>query len=185
MKTPNTPTMDLIEEHGGIMLMLKIMEKVADKLRKGETVKKEHLEKILEFLTNFADRCHHGKEEDMLFPEMCKNLSNKKLINELLGEHKAARDYIRGVADSIGKYEPDSSDAVHMALNMEGYIQLLTEHITKENAVLFPIANNELSEARQEQMEGQFEKFEEEVIGVGKHEEYHGWLEELKKEYLG
>ena len=75
-----TPTMDLIEEHGGIMLMLSVMKKVTDKLKAGEEVKKEHLDKILEFLTNFADKCHHGKEEDMLFPELFKNPSNQGLV---------------------------------------------------------------------------------------------------------
>ena len=60
-------TEQLIQEHQGIMLMLNIMNKVADKIEKAKELNKEHTEKIIEFLKIFADKCHHGKEEDILF----------------------------------------------------------------------------------------------------------------------
>lgn len=180
----NKPTRDLKEEHGGIMLMLHIMGKVVQKLRNGDDIKKEHLHKIIEFLKNFADKCHHGKEEGILFPELSKNPSNIKIINELLGEHKTGRDFIRGIDESIAAYKAGNPDAFHIAVNTDGYIQLLTAHIKKEN-VLFLIADKELSEKSQENMIEKFEILERDVIGEGKHEEYHGWLKELKYIYLG
>jgi len=127
------PVQDLKEEHGGIIVMLNVMQKVATRLKNREKVKKEHLEKIVEFLSNFADKCHHGKEESILFPEVIKDISNLSLINELLGEHKTGRDFIRGIAESLKYYDTGNSDAYHIAANMEGYIFLLTEHIKKES----------------------------------------------------
>jgi hemerythrin-like domain-containing protein len=177
------PIQDLGEEHGGIMLMLDIMGKVATKLKNGENVKKEHLNKIVEFLRNFADKCHHGKEEKILFPELAKKPLNKKLINMLLGEHKAGRDYIRGIAESLKKYKAGNPYAIHIAINAEGYIQLLTEHIRKENTILFPIAIKELPEKLQKEIEERFEKLERDVIGVGKNKEYYGWIKGLKQIY--
>jgi hemerythrin-like domain-containing protein len=177
------PIQDLSEEHGSIFLMLKIMEKAAERLKNSAEVKKEHLYKIVEFLHNFADKCHHGKEEDILFPEIVKESSNKPLVNELLGEHKAGRDFIRGISDSLEEYLPGNSDAIHIAINAEGYIALLTEHIKKENTLLFPIADK-LSEDMQIEIENKFELLERNVIGIGKHEEYHNWLKELKDIYL-
>ncbi len=179
------PTQDLIAEHALIVIMLEVMRKVAERLRKGEEVRQEHLTKMVDFLRNFVDKCHHGKEEAVLFPEMLKNPANAKLINELLGEHQTGRDFIRGIADSAGKYRPGSPDAIHIAVNAEDYVSLIIEHIKKENQILFPIADKELSEQEQEQIEERFEKLEREVIGEGKHEEYHGWLKELEKAYLG
>lgn len=178
------PTKDLIEEHGGIILMLKIMVKVADRLKKGEEINKDHLKKIVEFLRNFVDKCHHGKEEGILFPELTQNTSNKKLVNELLGEHKTGRDYIRGITESLQDCKAGNPDAFHIAVNAEGYIKLLTEHIRKENTILFPIADKEISEKLQEEIEERFEKLEHDIIGEGKHEEYHGWLKELKNIYF-
>ncbi len=180
----NKPTVDLVKEHGGIMLMLAIMGKIAQKLHKGEKIEPDHLKKIVEFLRNFADKCHHGKEEGILFPELLKNSKNTQLVNELLGEHKTGRDYIRGIAESLEQYAPGNPDAIHIATNAEGYIRLLTEHIKKENEVLFPIADKELSEDLQAEIYEKFEALERDVIGEGKHEEYHGWLKELGIAYL-
>jgi hemerythrin-like domain-containing protein len=60
----------------------------------------------------------------------------------------------------------------------------LKEHITKENNILFPAAVKQLSESMQGEIEEKFEELERNVIGVGKHEEYHGWLKELQQRYL-
>jgi hemerythrin-like domain-containing protein len=176
-------TQDLIEEHASILLMLMVMKKVAERLKNGNKIEKDHLYKIIEFLHNFADKCHHGKEEDILFPEIVKESSNIPLVNELLGEHKTGRDFIRGISESAEKYSPGSSDAIHIAINAEGYVSLLAEHIKKEGTLLFPIAEK-LLDGRQTEIEERFEILERDVIGVGKHEEYHGWLEELKNIYL-
>ncbi len=175
---------DLVEEHGGIMHMLSIMSSVAQRLQNGENVDKKHLQKIVEFLQNFADKCHHGKEEDILFPRLIANQSHTTVVNELLGEHKTGRDYIRGINESINNYAVGNADAFHIAINAEAYVQLLTEHINKENAILFPMADKELSEQQQEEIMEQFEVLERDVIGEGKHEEYHGWLKELGAIYL-
>lgn len=179
-----TPTHDLLQEHGGIMLMLKILEQIAIKLKNGEEIEKEHLIKIVEFLRNFADKCHHGKEEGILFPILSKIELNKQIVNELLGEHKTGRDFIRGIAESLEDYEAGNADSYHIAVNAQGYVRLLTEHIKKENMILFPLADKQISEEEQVEIEDRFESLERDVIGVGKHEEYHGWLDELKAIYL-
>jgi hemerythrin-like domain-containing protein len=173
------PTQDLSLEHGGILQMLSIMEKFSSRLKSGDDVRREHLEKIVEFLKNFADKCHHGKEESILFPELLKNSANEKMINELLGEHKTGRDLIRGMAESLEKFAAGNPDAWHIAVNALEYSRLLRDHIKKEN-ILFSLADKELSLEKQEEIEELFEKLEKEVIGEGKHEEYHNWLKDLK-----
>jgi hemerythrin-like domain-containing protein len=178
------PTQDLKDEHGAIIAMLDVMKKVAIRLKNREEVKKEHLEKIVEFLSNFADKCHHGKEERILFPEVVKDVSNLFMVNELLGEHKTGRDYIRGIAESLKYYDTGSPDAYHIATNMEGYIWLLIEHIKKESKSLFPIVDKQIPDKVQFEIEEQFETLERDVIGEGKHEEYHGWLKDFQKIYL-
>lgn len=179
-----TPTHDLEEEHGGIMLMLNIIENMSERIKKGENISKDHMNKVIEFLKNFADKCHHGKEEGIFFPELLKNQSNIALINELLGEHKTGRDYIRGITESFEQFQAGNPDAYHIATNMLGYVRLLTDHIHKENAILFPLAEKQLDSDFQNKIEERFEAFEREVIGIGKHEEYHEWLKELQTIYL-
>jgi hemerythrin-like domain-containing protein len=177
------PITDLIDEHGGIMLMLQIIKQVSRQIKQGEAVPIEDLEKIVEFLREFADKCHHGKEEGILFPQISQPETNQ-LINDLLGEHKAGRDYIRGMAESLASYQPGNADAVHIALNAEGYITLLTTHIQKENTLLFTEAEASLSPTKQQEIEQQFETLERDVIGAGKHEQYHSWIDQLQHKYL-
>jgi len=178
------PVEDLKGEHGGIIAMLGVMAAVAKKMKNREEVKKDHLAKIAEFLTVFADKCHHGKEENILFPEVVKDISNLYMVNELLGEHKSGRDYIRGIIESLKYYETGNSHAYHIAVNMVGYISLLKEHIKKESLSLFPIVDKQIPDDIQSLMEQKFETLERDVIGEGKHEKYHGWLNDLQKIYL-
>jgi hemerythrin-like domain-containing protein len=177
-------TQELIDEHGGIMLMLSIMERVANKLGHGEAVSGLHLSQILEFLQNFADKCHHGKEEDILFPELAKNPAHLAAVNELLGEHKTGRDLIAGMVKSLVTYQPGSPEAFHLAANMNSYVDLLKQHIRKENDHVFQFADQELSAELNLSLKQRYDELESEIIGVGKHEEYHRWLEELKAAYL-
>lgn len=179
-----TPTQDLVDEHSGIILMLSIMGVIVRKLRSGQSVEKEHLYKIVEFLKSFVDKCHHGKEEGILFPELQKDSSNDGMINELLHEHQTGRDFVKIIAQSSERYIPGNLDALQIASASEAYIKLLTQHIKKENTLLFPIADRELPVILQEQLNERFEELERDVIGEGKHEEYHGWLKELENEYL-
>ncbi len=99
----NKAIKDLCIEHSSIVEMLTIAGMVVAKLKNGDEVKKEHLEKMVEFITNFADKCHHGKEEGILFPELLPIPANVKSVNELLGEHKTGRDFIGGIKESLKK----------------------------------------------------------------------------------
>ena len=65
-----TPTEQLKEEHGGVKVMLGILGKICDRMESGKPVPVQHLEQILEFLMVFVDICHHGKEEEHLFPAL-------------------------------------------------------------------------------------------------------------------
>lgn len=63
-------TQQLKDEHQGIKIVFRILEKICEKLNVDGSVSAEHFEGILEFFNIFVDRCHHGKEEDLLFPAM-------------------------------------------------------------------------------------------------------------------
>lgn len=178
------PTEQLKAEHEGVKLMLKIMDKV---FAKPEAMNQEHFTKMLEFLKVFVDKCHHGKEEDLLFPAMEKAGVPKEggPIGVMLVEHQEGRGYIKGMSeafDTLKKGERKAS--VKIAENGARYIVLLTQHMDKENTILFPMADMVLSKATQDELEEEFEKLEVERIGLGKHEEFHGLLHQLKGIYL-
>jgi hemerythrin-like domain-containing protein len=179
-------TEQLRNEHEGIKLMMHILGKLSGKLEAGEEVDPEHLEKIIEFFRVFADKCHHGKEEDLLFPalEAAGIPREGGPIGAMLLEHDKGRGYIKGMAGAVAKYKGgDPKAAPVIASNARNYIALLTEHIEKENTVLFPMADSHISAEKQESMFEEFEKIEVEKIGVGKHEEFHQLLDNLSAIY--
>lgn len=181
------PTDVLKEEHQGIKTGLRILGKIADKLSAGQTVPPEHLEQLVDFIRTFADRCHHGKEEDLLFVEMEKAGVPKEggPIAVMLLEHDQGRGYVRAMADAIPGYKAgDPAAAQKFAQNAYNYIGLLTQHIDKEDNILYVIADMHLSDEQQDCLLEGFDRVEAERIGPGKHEEYHRMLDRLSGVYL-
>ncbi len=181
------PTGELKQEHQGILLMLRVLDKVVEKLESGEEGGLEHLEQIVEFLRIFADRCHHGKEEELLFPAMEKRGVPREggPIGVMLMDHEEGRGYIRGMANALVMHKTgDPSALKEFAKNARGYIGLLTQHINKEDQVLFPMAQRILPPDVQTELSRGFEKIETERIGEGTHENFHKLLEKLKDIYL-
>lgn len=182
------PTEQLIEEHVAVKQMLKVMDKVSQKLEAGERVDARHLESIIDFIQVFVDKCHHGKEEGLLFPAMVKAGIPKEggPIGVMLTEHDPGRRHVQEMVSGIDGYKNDNKAAASIiAQNARGYIQLLEQHIYKEDNILYPMADKTLTLDKQSQLLEDFEKLERKVIGVGKHEELHNTLSFLQSEYLG
>jgi|YNPNPStandDraft_1061719.scaffolds.fasta_scaffold126390_1 hemerythrin-like domain-containing protein len=176
----------LMEEHRAIETMLRILEGVCQRLQAGETVDAEHLERILEFIRVFADQCHHGKEEDLLFPamEMAGIPREGGPIGVMLIEHTQGREYVKGMSNAVSRYQAGESKAASdFIANARGYIALLRQHISKEDNILYRMADMHLTAEKQEELLKQFERVERERIGPGKHEQFHQLLEQLGKIY--
>ena len=182
------PTEDLIHEHKAIKVMLSIMSKIAEDIKINKGFDTKDVEKIVDFLKTFADKCHHGKEETALFPALvlAGMPEENGPIAVMLHEHVIGRQHIKEIGTYLADYKtgnPDSGEL--LAASLSNYVSLLGNHIHKEENVLFPMANKILSEQKQMGISEQFEKIEEEVIGHGVHEQYHELLKQLKNKYLG
>lgn len=176
----------LKEEHKVIKRMLKILGKLCEIIEKGEKVENEDMRKILEFIKVFADTCHHGKEEGLLFPAM-ESVGIPREggpIGVMLYEHNVGRNFVKGMANGIEELEKGNEKAKkEIVENARGYIELLSAHIEKEDNILYPMADMHLSEEEQNELVEKFEKLEEEVIGKGTHEAFHKLVENLEAIY--
>lgn len=180
-------TQQLKDEHEGILLMLKIMNRMMTNFQKNDDLNVDHFAKVIDFIRIFADKCHHGKEEDILFPEMQKHGIPKEggPIAVMLHEHEQGRGYIKGLNKAFEEFRNGNHGAATaMILNSRNYIDLLRGHIDKENNILFMMADKVISAQEQELIFDAFEKMEVEKIGAGKHEEYHRLLHEFSEIYL-
>ena len=64
------PTEILSGEHRVIEQVLTCLERIAEQCAAEGRLDRTSAEQALEFFRNFADRCHHGKEEVHLFPAL-------------------------------------------------------------------------------------------------------------------
>ncbi|UCD80418.1 MAG: hemerythrin domain-containing protein [Desulfobacterales bacterium] len=182
------PIEELKTEHQAVKLTLKILNKINQKIEgTGKPANPDHMEQLLEFFSVFVDTCHHGKEEDMLFPAMEQIGFSKDNgpIGILLYEHQVGRTYVDSMKNALSDCKKGNDKALKKFVqNAKCYIALLNGHIDKEDNVLFPLAENNLSKEKQAELYEGFEKIEVERIGVGKHDEFHKLLDQLVKIYL-
>jgi hemerythrin-like domain-containing protein len=179
------PTETLMTEHRAIERMLAVLETAAQRLDAGERPRPDLFREAVDFVRNFADRCHHGKEEENLFPRMeARGVPrNGGPLGMMLMEHDQGRAYVGAMAGAIDAYEAgDQAAARTIAENAHGYVELLRAHIMKENNVLFPMADRVLSADDQRELTARFDQVETELMGPGVHERYHKLLDDLERE---
>jgi hemerythrin-like domain-containing protein len=138
-----TPTGLLREEHQLILRVLDVLQLLLEKGDAGEW-DIDAWRECVEFFRLFADACHHGKEEDLLFPELVSRGMPREggPIAVMLFEHKQGRGFVARMAKALedagdGEVEP-LSRLEHAA---RAYLQLLRAHIAKEDNVLFNMAD--------------------------------------------
>lgn len=173
-------TQDLRNEHDAILHVFTILDNVLSLNTKSNADNLQFGNELVYFLKIFADKCHHGKEEDILFKE----LENKGVPNEggpigaMLQEHQQGREYIALMNKSL-----ESKDLANFKNTAIKYRDLLRSHIAKENNVLFMMADKLLDDKKQDELYERFENHEETVIGHGVHEELHSKIHKWEEEF--
>lgn len=177
-----TATSLLREEHEAIGRMLDATQEIAGLLERGVKVPPETLTGLLEFFREFADRCHHAKEEELLFPL----LERKGLpraggpLGVMEEEHERGRQLLKLMANAAELYGEGSTSAGTLwAATARTYVELLRAHIYKENSVLFQIADRMLTEAEQKGLVSKFDEIEINRLGAATHERLHALMEKL------
>jgi hemerythrin-like domain-containing protein len=177
-----TATQTLRHEHDAILRMLDATEETARHLTAGAPVEPHVLEGLLEFFRLFADRCHHGKEEDLLFPKLAEKGLPRNMgpIGVMLLEHDQGRALIKQMAQAAADYKAGREGAAgRWAEAARAYALLLREHIAKENNILFVMAERMLTAEEQQQLAAEFETVELEKMGAGTHERLHALMDQL------
>ncbi|MHB0911818.1 MAG: hemerythrin domain-containing protein [Armatimonadota bacterium] len=180
-------TQELRKEHEPIKVALAVLDRVADDLEGGRSVDPDDIEQLIDFLKTFADRCHHGKEEDLLLPAMEKAGTPREggPIGAVLADHVRGREYIRAMSEALSRLRAgDRAAPSEFAAAAHGYVSLLEKHIEKEDDILFPMADHQLSRLEHARLLEGFERVEQERIGPGVHERYHEMLDRFQEKYL-
>ena len=179
---------ELITEHEAVRTTLKVLDSISQQISNTSKISNiEHIEQLFDFFSVFVDTCHHGKEEELLFPAMeAVGISREGgPIGVMLSEHQQGRDLVVKMKQDLSAYvNGDANAAQTFKKHADAYVNLLNYHIDKENGVLFPMAMKHLSTEKLVEMKSGFDRIETERIGEGKHEAFHRMLDELENTYL-
>lgn len=178
------PTETLKHEHQIILMVLRAAEREAQSIEATGKVHPDKVGKLVEFFRNFADRCHHAKEETHLFVRMERRGVPVEggPTSVMLREHDEGRRRVTAIAQALSQAATDDQSSVAtVQQNLLAYIELLRQHIDKEDNVLYPMADELFTEQDQQELAQAFEKIEAEEMGEGVHEKYHQLAHELAK----
>ncbi len=175
------PTIELAKEHVPIRLALRILLRLAGQDLDDPDSWTGHADQLIIFIRDYADKLHHGKEEDLFFPAVQRSgtADEAALIRELVSEHGIGRELVKCMAAAVS-----GRSAADFRASAAKYAALLDQHIDKENIRLFPMADRSLSQEEQESLEQGFRDFEAEAFSKNRLEELLAIFENLKSTYL-
>ncbi|HVO84220.1 MAG TPA: hemerythrin domain-containing protein [Syntrophobacteria bacterium] len=170
----------LMIEHRLIERMLTVVRQRLSAIRARNAVDPLFIDTAVDFIRTYADRTHHGKEEDILFKSMeTRNLSevDRQLMNELVEEHVFGRKTTRKLVEANTRYRNGDVSALgEIAVQLETLVDFYPRHIEKEDKVFFPAARTYFTEAEDQAMLAKFWEFDRRMI----HEKYKTVVEPLE-----
>ncbi|MBW1781771.1 MAG: hemerythrin domain-containing protein [Deltaproteobacteria bacterium] len=172
----------LMIEHRLIERMLSAIRDVLAKIESEHSVDPVLVDIAVDFIRVYADRTHHGKEEDILFRELTnKALSSedRRVMNELIEEHVFGRQATKALVDANTRYRNgDEAALTDIADKLKTLIEFYPRHIEKEDKVFFPSSRTYFTDEEDQAMLAEFWEFDRKMI----HEKYKSIVEEFENQ---
>lgn len=175
------PIGPLMREHRLIERLIVLLSREIEQINTSGKVNTGFLMAAVDFIRTYADRTHHGKEEDILFRELAKknlDAEHKRIMNELIQEHIAAREMVARLVKAREAYiagdSKSSGEIVDCLRELTGFYPA---HIEKEDKHFFYPCLEYLTKEEQDAMLQEFWEFDKKLI----HEKYQRTVEELER----
>ncbi len=177
----------MMEEHVNIVRMLQVVRIACTRFMNENEIEYDDFSKMVDFIKNYADLHHHGKEEKFLFKEMQEQLGQMgtNLVKHgMLVEHDWGRLFVSELLAAIESYKAGNSEAkLDIIANAVGYTNHLQRHIIKEDAVVYVFAGQKLPEETLKRVNDLTDVFEAEARQNGIQDKYSKMLIELEEKY--
>jgi hemerythrin-like domain-containing protein len=166
------PIGPLMKEHRLIERMIVLMQKELERLKEGEELDHVFVDTAVDFVRTYADRCHHGKEEDILFRELAKkplSEGHSRTMRELIEEHVHSRETTGTLAAAKERHAQGDIQALGSVVNaLQDLVELYPAHIEKEDKRFFVPSMEYFSRQEQDEMLKEYWEFDKRLI----HEKY-------------
>ena len=153
-------------EHDLIVQVLSSLQRMAEKAAAGDDVPRGDVAGFGRFFRDFADKCHHGKEEERLFVKMVEAGFPRHggPIAVMLSEHDAGREEVRGLNQlGAGSGPLSAAETAELIDYASRFVPLLYAHIQKENNILYPMAQSTISPGEFARLDASCAAFDQEI----------------------
>jgi len=174
------PIGPLMWEHRLIEKMLRFFPGKIDAMEQQNKVDPVFIDTAVDFIRTYADRTHHGKEEDILFRDLAKKTmsgEHARIMQELVDEHISARKTVGRLVEAKERYLQGDEDAVKdVVACLSELAEFYPRHIEKEDKHFFFPCMEYFSKEEQDAMLKEFWEFDRNMI----HEKYRKVVERLE-----
>ena len=172
-------THELMNEHQLILKYIDLMERYIEfsQTNEDEDLLLEKAPDFISFIQRFADGYHHAKEEEILFKYLQAPgvLSHCNPLSVMLHEHELGRMYVQNMKNAVANVSLES-----LCKNAYAYSQTLKEHIYKEDNVLYPMAEEGISDGDKITLDNEYKQTEEKLNKQAIWNEYEEKYSELE-----
>jgi len=137
----------LVDEHKNILRLLDLAWYIVTKRRINDALM-ETLKKVIYYVRNYVDKCHHVKEENILF----KKVTDMDNIYAMITEHEMGYNLIRIATEGI-----ESNNQTQIKQALLGYVDLIREHIKREEKIMYLWFEKILSNMQKTEIQKEFE----------------------------
>ena len=171
----------LMIEHRLIERMISVIKDALAQIELTHRVDPVFVDTAVDFIRIYADRTHHGKEENILFQELDKRLlsaEDRRVMDELIEEHVFGRQTTKALVEANSRYRNgDETALADIADKLQTLVVFYPKHIDKEDKVFFPAARVYFTESEDQAMLAEFWEFDRKMI----HEKYESLVDGLKR----
>lgn len=162
-------------EHRNLGAVLLCFEALVHGIEQKDKEPDFHLfDAILTYSDSFLDRFHHPKEDEYLFPAVCRRYpQSRKLVQELKEEHAKGIKLMNELRNALSIYKSGGKpafgrfrDAAH------NYISFERQHVYKEERELLPLACEHLTSEDWESIDATFCANEDPLFGEKPRKQY-------------
>jgi hemerythrin-like domain-containing protein len=171
----------LMKEHRLIERMIRVMNTKLENIKKENKANPLFIDTTVDFIRTYADRCHHGKEEDILFRDLAKksiSAEHKRIMDELIKEHVMGRNNVKKLIEAKDRYaQKDKRALSDMLSHMETLVKFYPKHIEKEDKHFFIPCMDYFTEQERDVMLNEMWEFDKNMI----HDKYTKIVENYEK----
>jgi hemerythrin-like domain-containing protein len=164
-------------EHRLIERMLLVIKGILAQIESEHKVDPVFVDIAVDFIRVYADRTHHGKEEDILFRELDKKAltpEDRQIMKELIEEHVFGRQTTKSIVEANTRYRNgDEAALADITANLKTLTEFYPRHIEKEDKAFFPSSRTYLTDEEDQAMLAEFWEFDRKMS----HEKYEALVE--------